>query len=194
MDSEFYRHSRGCAGPSTESLRHTLLIAIADPTALLCAGERPGVRAFSILSRAGIPSELSSVEAFVDVQYSSGRMRCTAVKHVGRDGPRSSRKSVHSRNQRNQYRIVTSIVLSGLVRHRVPTSGRSHNLVEPCRYCIANRSRRKRFFWTGTSGRMDCANFYDIGDTEQAFPVSTRALQGGTRKRTILGTRCHRAG
>lgn len=87
--------------PSTESPRHTLLIAGAGSTGLLCAGERPGVRAFSVLSRAGIPPELPSVEAFVDF-HSSDRMRYTAVKHVGRDGPRSSRKAVHSRNQPTQ--------------------------------------------------------------------------------------------
>lgn len=119
MDSEFNWHSQGCAGPSTKLLCHTLLIAVANPTTLLCAGKHPSVQAFLVLSRAGIPSELSSVEAFVDVQYSSSCMRCTAVKHVGCNGSCSSRKSVHSRNQCNQYRIVTSIVLLGLVRHRV---------------------------------------------------------------------------
>jgi len=101
MDSEFHRHIRGCAGPSTESLRRTLLIAGADSTGLLCAGERPGVRAFSLLSSAGIPPELPSMEGFVDF-HSSDRMRYTAVDHVRRDGPRFSRKTVHSRNHPTQ--------------------------------------------------------------------------------------------
>lgn len=87
MDSECHRHIRGCAGPSTESLRHTLLIAGADSTGLLCAGERPGVRAFSLLSSAGIPPELPSMEGFVDF-HPSDRTRYTAVDPVRRDGPR----------------------------------------------------------------------------------------------------------